>query len=264
MREGDERSDNPYSAGPMFVLSEQEMDYHLLAGIYAAIRSAAARRGLSVRLLEYLEPGPEFCRSEWKTERHPEVAAATADAGGHIVPGVIDVTLPLAADAHKYAACPGGIPDGLVAGDFVAAQTGAFVSDFGLDGVLLGNQFGLVGFWRPSNAPPVTPERIEGITRFFTRLRAEIGVGLIYWMHTYWPVETEHAAWGMTDEAYANLDAVLVSTFAVIVERTKIVPNLRSKAALRGPRVIFGLDFRRSLVLVPDAPRRSADLPLSA
>ncbi|GAA0514280.1 hypothetical protein Ade02nite_89870 [Paractinoplanes deccanensis] len=243
VREGGERSDNPYSAGPMFVLSEQQMDYRLLAGIYAAIRSSAARRGLSVRLLEYLEPGPEFCRSEWKTERHPEVAAATADAGGHIVPGVIDVTLPLAADPHRYAAYPGGVPEGLPAGDFVAAQTGAFVRDFGLDGVLLGNQFGLVGFWRPSNAPPLTPARVAGIDRFFARMRAELGEALVYWMDTYWPVDVERSAWGMTDEAYATLDAVLVSTFAVLVERTQIVPNVRSKAALNGPRVIFGLDF---------------------
>jgi len=44
-------------------------------------------------------------------------------------------------DDHIYAAYPDGI------GDFVAAQTAAFVEDFGLDGILLGNKFGLLGFW---------------------------------------------------------------------------------------------------------------------
>ena len=248
VREGGERSANPYSAGPMFVLSEQPMDYHVLAGIYAAIREVAERRGLDVTLLEYLEPGPEFCRSEWKTERHPEVAAATADAGGHVVPGVVDVTLPLAADPRPYAAYPDGIPAGLPAGDFVAAQTAAFVADFALDGILLGNQFGLVGFWRPQNAPPVTPARAAGVERFFRRLRDAMGRRLVYWMDTYWRAEIERDVWGMTNAAYRTLDAILVSTFAVIVERTEVVPNVASKAALRaadgsGPRVLFGLDF---------------------
>ncbi|MEV0199645.1 hypothetical protein [Nonomuraea sp. NPDC050691] len=243
VRDGGERSANPYSAGPMFTLSEQPMDYETLAGIYAAVRAEARRRGLEVRLLEYLEPGPEFCRSEWKTVLHPEVAASAADAGGHLVPGVIDVTAPLAADARRYAAFPGGIPAGLPAGDFAAAQTAAFTGDFGLDGVLLGNQFGLVGFWHPDNAPPLTPERSGGVERFFLRLRAAMGGRLVYWMDTYWRAEVERTAWGMTDAAYGSLDAILVSTFAVLVERTEIVPNLLSKAALGGPRPLLGLDF---------------------
>ena len=248
VREGGERSFNPYSAGPMFTLSEQPMDYDVLAGVYAAVRRIAEHRGLRVRLLEYLEPGPEFCRSEWKTARHPEVSSAAADAGGHMVPGVIDVTLPLAADTRPYRSFPDGIPAGLPAGDFVAAQTGAFVEDFGLDGVMLGNQFGLLGFWHPDNAPKLTAARSEGIERFFLRMRERMGERLVYWMDTYWRAEVERETWGMTDACYAVLDAVLVSTFAVLVERTEIVPNLLSKAALSdggtgGPRVLLGLDF---------------------
>jgi hypothetical protein len=246
VREGGERSYNPYSAGPMFVLSEQPMDYHVLAGIYAAFRAGAAARNIDLTLLEYLEPGPEFCHSEWKTERHPEVSAAAADAGGHMIPGVIDVTLPLYADFRTYAAWPAGIPAGTSAGDFVGAQTAAFARDFALDGVLLGNQFGLLGFWHPDKAPEPTPERAAGIERFFTRLRNEMGTLLVYWMDTYWRAEVERSRWAMSDTAYATLDAILVSTFAVLVERTEIAPNVRSKAALRAngtPRVLYGLDF---------------------
>ena len=109
----------------MRVLSEQTMDYRTLAGIYAALRAEASRRGIRLRLLEYLEPGPEFCRSEWKTVRHPEVAAARADAGGHEIPGLIDVTLPLNHDPRAYAGWPDGIPAGTLAGEFVARQTAA-------------------------------------------------------------------------------------------------------------------------------------------
>lgn len=246
VREGGERSYNPYSAGPMFVLSEQPMDYHVLAGIYQAFRDEAGLRDVDLTLLEYLEPGPEFCRSEWKTERHPEVSAATADAGGHVIPGVIDVTLPLRADDDRYAAYPFGIPEGLLAGDFVAAQAATFVSDFGLDGILLGNQFGLLGFWHPDNAPEPTPERRAGVERFFTVLREEMRSRLVYWMDTYWRAEVERERWAMSDTCYATLDAILVSTFAVLVERTEIEPNVRSKAALKidgKPRVLYALDF---------------------
>lgn len=243
VRDGGERSFNPYSAGPMVIVSEQPMDYDVLAGCYAAIRDAARARGLELTLLEYLEPGPEFCRSDFKTRRHPEVAVAGADSGGHVVPGVLDVTLPLAADERGYAAYPQGFSDGLLAGEFVAAQTAAYLTDFGLDGVLLGNQFGLLGFWDPGNAPPVTPERTAGIARFFTAMRAALGSRQLYWMDTYWRADLERSAWGMPEQAYETMDAILVSAFAVLVERTEIVPNLRSKAALNGPRVLFGLDF---------------------
>lgn len=242
VREGGERSSNPYSAGPMMILSEQEMDYRTLAGIYTAFRAEAERRGIRMRLLEYLEPGPEFCRSEWKTTRHPEVAAARADAGGHVIPGLVDVTLPLDADDRVYAGWPHGIPGGTLAGEFVARQTAAFVSDFALDGVLLGNQFGLVGFWDPKNAPELTDDRRAGIRQFFTGLRAALGDKQIYWMDTYWRADVEREAWGMSDECYDALDAIVVSTFAVLVERTEIVPNLVSKAALSA-RTLYAVDF---------------------
>ncbi|MGW8482431.1 hypothetical protein ACWGJP_04790 [Microbacterium sp. NPDC055903] len=242
VREGGERSSNPYSAGPMMVLSEQEMDYRILADIYAAFRAEADRRGVRLRLLEYLEPGPEFCRSEWKTTRHPEVAAARADAGGHEIPGLIDVTLPLDEDPRDYAGWPDGIPGGTMAGEFIARQTAAFVADFELDGILLGNQFGLLGFWHPSNAPELTPDRRDGIRAFFVRLREAMGDKQIYWMDSYWRAEVEREAWGMTDECYEALDAIIVSTFAVLVERTEIIPNLQSKAGMRA-RTLYAVDF---------------------
>lgn len=251
VREGGERSFNPYSAGPMFVLSEQTLSYELLAGIYAALRSAAERRGIRLVLLEYLEPGPEFCASVWKTELHPEGARGSADAGGTIATGVIDVTSTLHADSRRYAAYPDGIPADAITGDVVAAQTAAFVRDFGLDGVFLGNQFGLLGFWHPDNAPEPTTQRRAGITRFFRRMRAAMPDTLIYWMDSYWPASVEDSAWAMSPENYYQLDAIMVCTFAVLVERSQIEPNLRSRFALRGtevagrpaPRVLFSVDF---------------------
>lgn len=239
---------NPYHAGPTFVLSEQHLDYRRLAGLYAAIRSEAERRGIRLVLLEYLEPGSEFCACVWKTERHPEAASGIVDAGGNLAPGLIDVATTLAADPHRYAAYPGGIPEGEPTSDFIAAQVGAFVDDLGLDGVTLGNQFGLIGLWSPEHAYEPTPERRAAITRFFTGLRDRLGDRRVYWQDSFWPVETETEAWGMSDEAYAALDGIIVSTFAVLVREGMMAANLESKLSLRErlggrPEVIFAVDF---------------------
>jgi hypothetical protein len=182
VREGGELSGNPFCAGPAFILSEETLTYRLLAGIYAALRAEAARRGITMRLLEYLEPGPEFCAATWKTERHPEAASGTADAGGTVAAGVIDVCSTIEPDDHAYAAFPDGIAQAMVAGDFVAAQAAAFAEDFDLDGIFLGNQFGLLGFWHPDQAPEPTTQRRAGITRFFREMRARLGDRLVYWM----------------------------------------------------------------------------------
>ena len=184
-RDGGEVSYNPYMAGPTFLVSDEVFTYRKLQGIYTAFREEAARRGLNFKLLEYLEPGPEFCQSIWKTQRHPEGARGSADAGGTDITGVIDVTSTLHTDAHAYAAFPQGIPEGTNTGLFCAAQTDAFTRDFQLDGVFLGNQFGLIGFWHPDNAPPATAQRREGITNFFKTLRQKMGTRLVYWMDTY-------------------------------------------------------------------------------
>jgi len=60
-REGGEVSGNPFCAGPMFILSEEEPTYRLLADIYAASRAAAVQRGVTMRLLISVSaraPGP--------------------------------------------------------------------------------------------------------------------------------------------------------------------------------------------------------------
>lgn len=248
VREGGERSYNPYCAGPMVIMSEQVMDYDTLRGIYAAFRAEAAARDLDLALLEYLEPGPEFCPSLWKDKLHPEAAPGSADAGGNIARGVIDVCAPLHGDDRRYAAFPTGIPADTETGEFVARQTAAYVEDFGIDGIFLGNQFGLLGFWHPDNAPEPTPERRAGISRFFRRLREEMGDRLIYWMDTYWPVPYEDERWAMSRKNYACLDAVMCCNFAVLVDKAQIIPNLESKLAVaaeapKPPAVLFSTDF---------------------
>jgi len=243
-REGGERSYNPALSGPSFILSEQTMNYRKLAGIYQAFREEAARRGVNLRVLEYLEPGPEFCECVWKA-RHPEVLGA-ADSPNSAT--VLDVTASLNKDDTAYAAYPTGIAAGTVAGDFVAAQTAAFTADLNLDGVFLGNQFGLIGFWHPDNAPPATPQRREGVKRFFHTLRKTMGSRLVYWMDTYWPADVEMDRWSMSLENYGQLDAVMVSNFSVITERTQIEPNVRSRVRVAEqlggrPDTLFSVDF---------------------
>lgn len=241
---------NPYHAGPAFVLSEQPMDYATLGGIYRAFRDEARRRDVELVLLEYLEPGSEFCACVWKTERHPEAASGWVDAGGNIAPGLLDVAAVLDADAETYASYPGGIPAGEPVERFAARQIAAFVADFGLDGITLGNQFGLIGIWHPEHAVESTPERRGAVTRFFTRLRAllDADAGRIYWQDSFWPVEVEQDVWGMTDEAYAALSGIVVSNFAVLAREENIAESARSKIALRERlggelEIIYSVDF---------------------
>jgi hypothetical protein len=248
VREGGERSYNPYMAGPSVIISEEILNYRILNTFYDAFRDEAKRRGINFKLLEYLEPGPEFCKCEWKTVRHPEGASGSADCGGTINQGVIDVCSTLKPDTHPYASFPTGIPAGINTGDFCIAQTDAFTRDFGLDGVLLGNQFGLAGFWHPDNAPSATVERRNGIKRFFHNFRRVMGSKLIYWMDTYWPADVEIEKWTMSEENYAQVDAVIVSNFAVIVERTQIAPNVESRVRIAKkfggkPATLFSVDF---------------------
>jgi len=245
-REGGERSYNPALAGPSFILSEQKMNYRKLAGIYQAFREEATRRGVNLRVLEYLEPGPEFCECVWKTQRHPEAALGVVDSPN--TAGALDVTAPLHAEAAAYAAYPNGIQAGTIVGDFVSGQTSAFTADMKLDGVFLGNQFGLIGFWHPDNAPPATPQRREGVRRFFHNMRKAMGSKLVYWMDTYWPADVEMEKWSMSLENYGQLDAVMVSNFSVITERTQVEPNVRSRLRVKeqlggGPDTLFSVDF---------------------
>jgi len=248
VREGGENTGNPYCAGPSFILSDQVMTYAKLAHIYSTFREEAKKRGLNFKLLEYLEPGPEMCSCIWKTQRHPEGSPGNADAGGTIVQGLIDVCTTLNADTIKYASFPRGIPKGTNTGDFIAAQADAFTRDLGVDGVFLGNQFGLNGFWDPKNAPEPTPARREGVKHFFHQLRKSMGSKLVYWMDTYWPADVEISRWAMSPENYAQLDAVMVSNFAVIAQRDQIGPNIESKLKIASqfggkPDVLFSLDF---------------------
>ena len=93
-----------------------------------------------------------------------------------------------------------------------------------------------------------TTERRAGILRFFQQLRAALGDRLVYWMDTYWPADVEIEKWAMSEEAYAQLDAVMISNFAVIVKTEQIVPNLQSRLRIAGkfggrPNTLFSVDF---------------------
>ena len=165
-----------------------------------------------------------------------------------MLPGVLDVLRKPAPDRHVYASYPSGISEGTVVGDFVAAQCDAFTRDLAIDGVFLGNQFGLLGFWLPENAPPVTQKRRDGIAHFFKTLRKRLGDRLVYWMDSYWPADVEIEHWAMDEKNYAQLDAIMISNFAVIVEKRNIIPNLESRLRMAAkyagrPLTLFSFDF---------------------
>lgn len=247
VREGGERSGNPYLAGPSVVIRDSTLTHESLSFIYQSFREEARSRGITLFLTEYLEPGAEFCYSEWKSVRHPEASRTLQNAGGDTA-RLLDVCASLHADSYRYAAFPQGVPDGLPLSTFIGRQTAAYMADFHLDGILLGNQFGLAGLWGPQFAVEPTRARRAGISKFFRDLRTALGSARIYWQDSFWPAEVENSAWGMERSSYALLDGIICSNFGVLVERTNIRPNVESKVAIRnssapGTDVIFSMDF---------------------
>ncbi|MFA7344093.1 MAG: hypothetical protein WC003_07295 [Terrimicrobiaceae bacterium] len=99
------------------------------------------------------DPGPEFAKSPFKYQRHPEIAAgATIGKGSWVSCGGT-----LHADPEPYAEFPQGIPEGTSVGTFLGRQSRRFLSDMGFDYLWLSNGFGFA-----LNAWSVTGEIFDG------------------------------------------------------------------------------------------------------
>jgi hypothetical protein len=67
-------------------------------------------------------------------------------------------------------------------------------------------------------------------------------------MDTYWPADVEIEKWAMSEENYSMLDAVMISNFAVIIDRNNIIPNIESRLRISAknagcPATLFSFDF---------------------
>lgn len=113
--------------------------YRSLAAIVATLKRVGAEvTGLPVRVGSTFDPGPEFARSSFKYERHPEVCLAETMGRASFV----CCYATLHADDRAYAGFPQGIPEGTTVGTFLGRQSQHFLRDLGFDYLWLSNGFG--------------------------------------------------------------------------------------------------------------------------
>ncbi len=112
--------------------------YAWLKALIAGIKARAAPLGKPVHAIATFDPGPEFAKSSFKYERHPEICLCRW--GG--APSFVCCYATLKGDARRYAAYPDGIPEGEPFGRFLGRQSQLFLTDLGFDALWFSNGFG--------------------------------------------------------------------------------------------------------------------------
>ena len=113
--------------------------YGWLKRITAIIKKVGAEQtGRPVRVGATFDPGPEFAKSSFKFERHPEVCLGNTIGKGSFV----CCYSVLHGDTVAYAGFPEGIPEGTPFGTFFGRQCQHFLADLGFDYIWFSNGFG--------------------------------------------------------------------------------------------------------------------------
>ncbi|HQK76819.1 MAG TPA: hypothetical protein PKZ25_11515, partial [Candidatus Hydrogenedentes bacterium] len=113
--------------------------YGWLKRITAIIKNVGAEQtGRPVRVGATFDPGPEFAKSSFKFERHPEVCLGNTIGKGSFV----CCYSVLHGDTVAYAGFPEGIPEGTPFGTFFGRQCQHFLADLGFDYIWFSNGFG--------------------------------------------------------------------------------------------------------------------------
>ena len=113
--------------------------YDTLRRIVGRLRAVGeASTGKQVRIGATFDPGPEFAKSPFKYDRHPEICSG----GYHGVRSFAYCYATLHADDVAYAGFPDGIPEGMPMGTFLGRQSRHFLSDMEMDYLWLSNGFG--------------------------------------------------------------------------------------------------------------------------
>lgn len=113
--------------------------YGLLRDIILKIKEiGTAKLNKPVRVGATFDPGPEFAKSPFKYERHPEICCGDTMGRNSFV---CAHTL-LNADTVSYAGYPHGIPQNTPFGTFFGTQTQHFLTDLELDYIWFSNGFG--------------------------------------------------------------------------------------------------------------------------
>ncbi|HSI86346.1 MAG: hypothetical protein ACAI35_13185 [Candidatus Methylacidiphilales bacterium] len=113
--------------------------YTWLRDLVATLKATGAEvLGKPVLVGGTFDIGPEFARSRFKYEWHPEICGGGSLFGGKF----IRCDALLHADSRRYAGFPDGIREGTTVGTFLGRQSRCFVADCGCDFLWFSNGFG--------------------------------------------------------------------------------------------------------------------------
>jgi hypothetical protein len=130
---------SPHSRAYLYTDNPPIFTYGWLKGLVAILKDVGHNvTGKPIRVGETFDPGPEFARSAFKYERHPELCLG--DTMGSASFACCYATLH--ADPTPYAGFPEGIPEGTPFGTFLGRQCRIFLPAMGFDYLWLSNGFG--------------------------------------------------------------------------------------------------------------------------
>ena len=171
---------DPHSRTYLYRDDPLRLTYRRLGQLISRIKAIGARHcaGKPIRVCATFDPGPEFAKSTFKYQRHPEICAGNLMGRASFV----GCYATLHADPEAYAGYPAGIPDGLALGTFLGRQASRFLDDLGYDALWFSNGFGF-GIETWSTIGPVFDGKIfhadkrfrcrDLILDFWRRFRAE-------------------------------------------------------------------------------------------
>ncbi len=167
--------------------------YSDLKFIFSSLRLLLGEKGLRLRIIVNIEPGPEFSESSFRYIKHPEILEF--QGGGH--GNSISFKAKFNGDKDRYASYPNGIPEGEPFGRFLGRQIKKFIEFTEIDGVSFSNGLGfgthpwsLIGHnfdGKRFNLVNFDSESRE-IEEFWRLLRKEVPEIIITAQGTNWPV----------------------------------------------------------------------------
>lgn len=178
-RETDPEGIGLHTTNYLYMDEPPVMTYAILKEIVSTFKAVAAEMtGKPVRAGATFDPGPEFAKSEFKYERHPEICVGESMGRKSMV---CSYAL-LNADDKHYAGFPDGIPQDTPMGTFLGRQAQIFMDDLGFDYLWLSNGFGFgTETWGIKGAifdgeafyPEKIPETQDRILDFWKLFRKE-------------------------------------------------------------------------------------------
>jgi hypothetical protein len=215
-------------------------DRHLrirqIANVVRTFKQVAAETGLTLKVFDQIDPGPEMAWEYWKYTRHPECMDLRWES--------FDIRGRLKPDSLTYASAPNGAPAGKLCGEFIVDQAAEYLRDLGFDGILYGNQFGTRGKWEPGRGPGYSAAEAAAIQSFLDYSRRAFGPREIMWFDSYNNVDVERDTFSFPFSGYRAFDYLMASGFCVITDTNRYLDNLQSKLTrVSGPRILATLDY---------------------